>query len=105
MQTIESINLIATDPKVRNGRPCILGTGIEVSAIAIAKVVHMQSPEEIAADYRLTLAQVYAALSYYYEHRIEIEDSIAKRNQLAEELKEQILAKQTPLLHRRKSES
>ena len=64
MENMQSINLIAIDPKVRDGRPHIAGTTIEVSAIAIAKIVHMQSPEEIASDYKLTLAQVYAALSY-----------------------------------------
>ncbi|HLV35459.1 MAG TPA: DUF433 domain-containing protein [Spirillospora sp.] len=30
MATIESINLISIDPKVRGGRPCIAGTGLRV---------------------------------------------------------------------------
>lgn len=105
MQTIESINLIATDPKVRNGRPCILGTGIEVSAIAIESVVHMQSPEQIASDYRLSLDQVHAALAYYYGHKAEIDESIRQRDALADELMEQIRARQPSILHRRKSDS
>ena len=53
MQTIQSIDLIATNPKVRSGRPCIAGTGLEVSAIVIAHLIHNQTPDEIAADYRL----------------------------------------------------
>jgi uncharacterized protein (DUF433 family) len=104
MQSFESINLISTDPNVRNGRPCIAGTGIEVSAIAITSVVHMQSPEQIASDYRLNLAQVHAALAYYYDHREAIDESIRSQEEMAEQLKEQIFAKQTPLLHRRKSD-
>lgn len=30
METIESINLIATNPQVWGGRPCIAGTTIEL---------------------------------------------------------------------------
>lgn len=86
--TIQSINLISVNPKVRNGRPCIAGTSIEVSVIAIAKIVHGQSPEEIAADYELSLPQVYAALAYYYEHKIEIDRTIQERRKLAQEMKE-----------------
>jgi uncharacterized protein (DUF433 family) len=36
---IQSINLISTDPNIRNGRPCVAGTSIEVSVIVIAKIV------------------------------------------------------------------
>jgi uncharacterized protein (DUF433 family) len=103
MQTIQAINSIAVDPNVRSGRPHIAGTTIEVSAIAIAKIVHMQSPEEIASDYKLTLAQVYAALAYYYDHKSEIDASIQDRRKLAEQLKEQIIGNQPAPLHRRKS--
>jgi uncharacterized protein (DUF433 family) len=102
---MESINLISIDPKIRDGRPHIAGTTIEVSAIAIAKIVHMQSPEEIASDYKLTLAQVYAALSYYYDHKAKIDASINYRRELAQRLKEQILAKQPEPLHRREPKS
>jgi len=35
------------------------------------------SPDEIALDYGLALADVYAALTYYHDHRAEIDASIA----------------------------
>jgi uncharacterized protein (DUF433 family) len=85
---IRSIDLISTDPRVRDGRPCIAGTSIEVAVIAIVKVVHRRSPEEIAADYELSLPQVYAALAYYYANKEEIDATIQERKKLAEELKE-----------------
>ncbi|MGH2537391.1 MAG: DUF433 domain-containing protein [Candidatus Promineifilaceae bacterium] len=88
METIEAINLIATNPSVRDGRPCIAGTSLEVAVIAIAKIVNGQSPEEIAADYRLSLPQVYAALAYYYDHKDEIDATIKERRQLAQAMKE-----------------
>ena len=62
--TIQSINLISTDPNVRNGRPCIAGTSIEVSVIVIAKIIQGLEPDQIAVAYDLSLPQVYAALAY-----------------------------------------
>jgi len=88
METLQSINLVSTNPRVRNGRPCIAGTTIEVATIAIAKVLGGQEPEEIAADLELSLSQVYAALAYYYDHKTEIDATIQGRRQLALSMKE-----------------
>jgi uncharacterized protein (DUF433 family) len=98
MDTLISINLISTNPTVRSGRPIIAGTTIEVSVIAIARTVHGQTPEQIADDYRLTRAQVYAALAYYYEHQAEIDAQIEAQNAIGEAYKEQrIGSRHTPL--------
>ena len=86
---IQSINLISTDPSVRNGRPCVAGTSIEVSVIVIAKIMQEAEPDQIAADYDLSLAQVYAALAYYYDNKTAIDASINERRQLAQQMKEQ----------------
>ena len=88
METFESINMISKSPNVRGGRPCIAGTSLEVAVIAIDKIVHRRNPEEIAADYTLSLSQVYAALAYYYDHKGEIDKTIKDRQQLAQEFKE-----------------
>ncbi|MCA9996375.1 MAG: DUF433 domain-containing protein [Anaerolineales bacterium] len=96
--TIQSINLISTDPNIRNGRPCIADTSIEVSVVVIAKIVHGLEPDEIAADYELSLSQVYAALAYYYENKQEIDASINERRQLGKRMKEeQVGSRHTPL--------
>lgn len=86
--TIQSINLISTNPTIRNGRPCIAGTSIEVSVIAIAKIMNGLEPDEIADNYDLTLSQVYAALSYYYDNKHEIDATINERRALAQKMKE-----------------
>ena len=86
---IQSINLISTDPSVRDGRPCVAGTSIEVSVIVIAKIMQESEPDQIAADYDLSLAQVYAALAYYYDNKTAIDASINERRQLAQQMKEQ----------------
>lgn len=88
METIEAINLITRNPGIRNGRPIIADTGIEVSVIAIAKIAHGQTPEEIAAEYALTLPQVYAALAYYYDHKAQVDATIQERRKLAQAMKE-----------------
>ncbi len=46
-----------------------------------------QTPDEIATGYRLSLAQVYAALAYYYEHKAEIDQDIKQQVELFEEYK------------------
>lgn len=88
METMQSINLISTNPAVRNGRPCIADTTIEVATIATAKVLGGQDPEEIAADFELSLSQVYAALAYYYDNKEEIDATVQQRRQLALSMKE-----------------
>lgn len=85
---IQSIDFIATDPKIRNGRPYVLGTTITVADIAIAKVYQMLDADEIADWYDLSLPQVYSALAYYYDHKSEIDKSIEERLQLANAMKE-----------------
>lgn len=81
METVHSINLIVSNPNVRGGRPCIAGTGLRVIDVAMAMLFHRRTPSEIASDYDLSLAQVHAALAYYYDHKAELDDDI--RQQIA----------------------
>ena len=68
--------LIVSTPEVRSGRPRIAGTGVTVArVVSWYKLGH--SPEEIADEIgHLTLAQVYAALTYYHSNRNQIETDI-----------------------------
>ncbi len=100
METIHSIDLISSDPAVRQGRPCIAGTTIEVAVIAVAKVVQGLSADEIATDYELPLSHVYAALSYYYQHKQAIDATIHERHKLAQAMKEKGLGSRRPPLSR-----
>ncbi len=52
-----------------------------------------RSADEIAADYDLSLADVYAALAYYHDHQFEIEKSIRDGRKFAEELRRKIPSK------------
>ena len=98
METIQSIDLIATNPDVRGGRPCLAGTGIEVTTIVIAHLFHDQSAGEIASDYGVPIAQVYAALAYYYEHKDELDAMMRERERLADEYREKRVGSRHPPL-------
>jgi uncharacterized protein (DUF433 family) len=67
--------LIIKDPELRGGRPVIAGTGTTVRTIAGLYKLGL-SAEEITGELPLTLAQVYAALTYYHLHTAEIEADI-----------------------------
>lgn len=100
MQTVQSINLIAIDERVRHGRPYILDTSVTVSDVAIVKIYHGQDADGIADWYGLTLPQVYAALAYYYENRDTIDDDIRTQIRRAEQLKEEGIGSEDSLLPR-----
>jgi uncharacterized protein (DUF433 family) len=56
----------------------IRGTSIKVAAIAIDALTWGQTPQDIQENYpRLTIAQIYAALAYYYDHQAEIDAQLA----------------------------
>lgn len=59
---------------VRGGAPVIAGTGIRVLDIAMRYEVMQMTPEEILIAFpHLTLAQIHAALSYYYAHKTRLD--------------------------------
>lgn len=80
MSTATDIKHIVRDPKVYGGKPCIAGHRIAVHDIAVAHTLHTYTPEQIASEVfpSLSLAQVYAALLYYEEHKDEIDREIAE---------------------------
>ena len=73
---------ITKDPKVCGGRACIDGTRVRVMDV-VALLEEGYAPERMLNVFAvpLTLAQVYAALAYYYDHKEEIEASFAEQDQ------------------------
>jgi uncharacterized protein (DUF433 family) len=98
METVQSINLITTNPKIRGGRPCIAGTGLRVIDIAIASIYHDRTPGQIASDYSISLAEAHAALAYYYQHKSELDADIREQIALAREYKEKRIGSSGPSL-------
>lgn len=89
MNTIHSIELIYSNPKIRGGRPCIVGTGLRVLDVVMSMHFGNRSPDQIASDYDISLAKVYAALAYYYENKAEIDDDIREDIRIGRELKKE----------------
>jgi len=67
---------IAVLPGVAGGKPRIAGHRLTVQNIVIWHEWMSLSAEEIATEHGIGLADVYAALTYYYDHRDEIDQSI-----------------------------
>ena len=68
---------------VHGGRPIVRDAGVSVQTI-VALFKQNLSPEQIAEDYdqHLSLAQIYDALGYYYDHPGEI-DQYLEENRVA----------------------
>ena len=79
---------IAKTPGISGGRACIAGHRVRVLDVAIWHEQNSWSPDEIVSHIpSITLADVHAALSYYYDHREEIQEEIRAERALAEEFR------------------
>ncbi|RMH95514.1 MAG: DUF433 domain-containing protein [Calditrichaeota bacterium] len=75
------------------GKPIIKGTRIKVAQIVIYYEKMNYTPDEIIeAHPHLTLAQIHDALSYYYDHREEIDRQIREERELVEEMKKEFVS-------------
>lgn len=80
---------IESRPGVLGGKPCIAGRRIAVEHIAVWHQRLGQSADEIASEYDLELADVYAALAYYFAHRETIDASISDGEDEVRRLREE----------------
>ncbi len=84
---------IEITPGVAGGKPRIVGHRITVQNIVIWHEWLGRRADEIAAEYNLTLADIYAALAYYYDHQLEIDQSIRQSEAFVETLRQQTPSK------------
>lgn len=95
---------IATHVEIRpnqhgHDRAFIEGTRIRVQDVAILAEMQGRTPDQIIEAYpHLTLSQVHAALSYYFDHRMEIQSHLKEDGELVEQLRQ---ARGPGLLERR----
>jgi len=76
MSTTTEKSHIESTPGTCGGAPRIAGTRIRVSQIVLL-IESGSSPDEIITSFpHLTLADVYAALTYYHDHRDVIDAEI-----------------------------
>ena len=84
---------IESTPGVAGGKPRIAGHRITVQNIAVWHEWMGRSADEIAAEYDLTLADVYAALAYYHDHQLELDKAIKESETFVEALRQEIPSK------------
>jgi len=74
----------------QNGIPWIAGANTKVVEVVLDKMAYGWSPEEMHRQHpHLSMAQIHAALSYYYEHQADVDADIERRNRYAEEMRAQ----------------
>jgi uncharacterized protein (DUF433 family) len=90
MPTVTDIgSLIVRSDDIRGNRPRVAGTGVTVRRI-VGWYKQGLTPEEITTEVsHLSLAQVYAALTYYHANREEIEADIAAEDAETKQLEAQ----------------
>ncbi len=96
---MESVLLkhIEKTPGVCGGRACVTGHRIRVADIVAWHEKRGYCPDEIVALFPgITLADVYAALTYYFDNRQEIEEDFRKSDQAAAWVKANIPSKIPP---------
>jgi len=84
---------IVSTPGIAGGKPRIARHRIRVQDVVIWHQDMRMRPEEIAQEYELTLAEVYAALAYYHDHRDEIDKIIADDDAFIEAMRKKTTSK------------
>lgn len=90
MNREELLSRISIDPNICFGRPCIAGTRVRVQDVFVWHELQGLSADEIVSRFpQLTMADVYAALSYYWDHRDEIQRDMQAESDLVTRLRQQ----------------
>ncbi len=84
---------IVSTPDILNGRPRIAGHRISIRDIVLWYEYLGMSPDEIAAQYELTLTQVFAALAYFHANREDLKKNWREEDQWVDQLRQAIPSK------------
>ena len=86
MSTVATVHIELDE----SGVAWIAGTKTKVIEVVLDKLAYGWSTEEIYFQHyrQLSLAQIHAALSYYYDHQAEFDAEIKRQEQEVKELRE-----------------
>lgn len=93
MSVIQLSGKIETSPGIVGGQPHIAGTRFTVKQIAVWHEFMGMSADEIATEYGLSLGDIYAALSYFFDHREEIMRAMQAEENLVAAMKNRFPSK------------
>ena len=84
---VEKVHISRT-PGVCGGKPCIAGTRIRVLDIYVLHELQGKGPDEIIQDFpQLTMADIFASLTYLWDHRDEIVESLREEQAAGDRLR------------------
>ena len=86
------IEFVVSDPEIRGGSPVVAGTTLRVSDLAAYHSLAGLTPDQLAAQFDLDLAQVHAALSYYFRHKAAVDAEIRANAEQAELWRRRLVA-------------
>lgn len=79
---------IVSKPGVCGGKPCIAGTRIRVQDVYVWHELQGKSADEIVSEFpQLSMGDVYAAMTYYWDHRDEIMRQMQEETEFVERMK------------------
>jgi len=84
---------IVSTPDVLGGKPRIAGHRIAVQHVVIWHDRLGMLADEIATEYGISLADVYAALAYYHDHQDEINAAIRAEEALVNDMRQRYPSK------------
>jgi uncharacterized protein (DUF433 family) len=85
MTSSEAVTHVVLDKK---GVAWIDDTNVKVIEVILDHLAYGHSPEEIHLQHPdLSLAQVYAAFAYYYDHQTQLDDELKRRYSQVEKLR------------------
>lgn len=92
------MNIVTTQhidisPDIAGGKPRIAGHRITVQNIVLWHERMGLTADEIASNHGVSLADIYAALAYYYDHRQEIDHAILADESYIAELRSRTTSK------------
>ena len=97
MQAIQTSHIYLDE----EGRAWIDDTNTKVIEVVLDKLAYGWSAEEIHEQYPyMSLAQIHAALSYYYDHQAELDADIQRQYEEVEEMRKK--AGESPISRRLK---
>jgi uncharacterized protein (DUF433 family) len=91
--TLSIGNRIVTDEGILGGQPHIAHRRIRVKDIVQWYDLLKMDADEIAAAYDLELADIFAALAYYYHNRVFLQQIWAQKELLVDELRRSMPSK------------
>lgn len=79
METLETIQIVR-NPEVLGGKPILKGRRMPVHLLVFRAIYQQWLTSQIQEAHNVSLAEIYAALSYYYLHQAEIDAIIAEED-------------------------